>query len=185
MIFSLPCCANSGQYVADPLFVIEPAARVGEGERHGGQTLGGRVDDHHGVLLPRLAGLLVPNAAPQVDDLLAAMIGAAGAAQLTSPGEVLGKRLAHAFKAAADVPVNPRRSEASMGKLLRGLRLILSATTSNCFTSSRLHSRTSVTPIARALESPSERASRERNRGTMRRVVTSPHCDAERIVASG
>ena len=86
-----------------PLFVIEPAARVGEGERHRGQALGGRVDDHHGVLLPRLAGLLVANAAPEVDDLLAAVIDTAGAAQLSAPGEVLGERLAHRLEATTDV----------------------------------------------------------------------------------
>ena len=103
MIFSLPCCANSGQYAGDPLFVVEPAAGVGEGQGHGGQALGGRVDDDHGVLLPRLARLLVADAAPEVDDLLAAVIGAAGAAQLAPPSEVLGKRLAHGLKAAADV----------------------------------------------------------------------------------
>ena len=79
---SLPCCANSGQYVRHPLVVVEPAAGVGDGERHGGQALRRRVDDHHGVLLPRLARLLVANAAPEIDDLLAAVVGAARAAQL-------------------------------------------------------------------------------------------------------
>ena len=49
---------------------------------------------------------LVADAAPQVDDLLAAVIGAAGAAQLTASSEVLGKRLAHCLKARADVPLN-------------------------------------------------------------------------------
>jgi hypothetical protein len=42
-----------------PFFVVEPSAGVGDRQRHRGQALGGRVDDHHGVLLPRLAGLLV------------------------------------------------------------------------------------------------------------------------------
>ena len=79
---------------------------MGDGERHRGQALGGRVDDHHGVLLPRLARLLVADAAPEVDDLLAAVIGAAGAAQLAAPGEVLGKRLAHGLEAAADVSLD-------------------------------------------------------------------------------
>ena len=69
---------------ADPFFVVEPSARVRDGERHRGQALGGRVDDHHRVLLPGLAGPLVPNAAPQVDDLLAAVKGTAGSAQLAS-----------------------------------------------------------------------------------------------------
>ena len=48
--------------------------------------------------------LLVANAAPEVDDLLAALIGAAGAAQLPAPCEVVGKRLAHGLETAADVP---------------------------------------------------------------------------------
>ena len=43
---------------AHPFFVVEPSPRVGDGQRHRGQALGRRVDDHHGVLLPRLAGLL-------------------------------------------------------------------------------------------------------------------------------
>ncbi len=58
---------------AHPLFVVEPAAGVGDGQRHRGQALGRRVDDHHRVLLPRLAGLLVSDTAPEVDDLLAAV----------------------------------------------------------------------------------------------------------------
>ena len=98
-----------GPVRGDPLFVVEPAARVGEGEGHGGQALRGRVDEHHGVLLPRLARPLVPDAAPEVDDLLAAEIGAAGAAQLTPPREVLDERLAHRLEAAADVPVDVLR----------------------------------------------------------------------------
>ena len=98
MIRSLPCCANSGQYCAHAFLVVEPPARVRDGQRHRGQALGGRVDDHHGVLLPRLASLLVPDAAPQVDDFLAGTIGAAGAAQFAPPSEVLGEGLAHASK---------------------------------------------------------------------------------------
>ena len=74
---------------AHPFLVVEPAAGVGDRQRHRGQPLGGRVDDDHGVLLPRLAGLLVSDAAPEVNDLLAAMIGTAGAAQLPAASEVL------------------------------------------------------------------------------------------------
>ena len=58
-----------------PLFVVEPAAGVGERQGHGRQALRGRVDDDHRVLLPRLARLLVADAAPEVDDLLAVVIG--------------------------------------------------------------------------------------------------------------
>ena len=86
-----------------PLFVVEPAARVGECQGHGRQALRGRVDDDHRVLLPRLARLLVANAAPEIDDLLAVVIGTAGATQLAASLEVLGKRLAHRLEAATDV----------------------------------------------------------------------------------
>jgi thiol-disulfide isomerase/thioredoxin len=88
------------------LFVIEPAARVGKRERHSGQTLRGRVHHHHGVLLPGLTGVLVSNAAPQVNDLLATLIGTAGAAQFTPPNEVLYESLAYCLEATADVPLN-------------------------------------------------------------------------------
>jgi hypothetical protein len=79
---------------------------VGDGERHGGQTLRGRVDHHHRVLLPGLTRLLVPSAAPQVDHLFAAVIGAAGAAQFSPPSEVLDERLAHHLKARLDLSLN-------------------------------------------------------------------------------
>ena len=49
---------------AHPLFVVEPAARVGDGERHRGQALGRRVDDDHGVSLPRLARLACSECRP-------------------------------------------------------------------------------------------------------------------------
>ncbi len=92
-----------GPVPGDPLFVVEPAAGVGDREGHRGQALGGRVDEHHGVPLPRLACPLVANTAPEVDDLLAVVIGTAGATQLTASSKVLGKRLAHRLKAATDV----------------------------------------------------------------------------------
>jgi len=91
---------------AYPLFVVEPSARVGNGERHRGQPLCGRVDQRHRVLLPRLTGPLVTNPAPQVDDFLAALKGTAGSAQLASAIKVLDERLAHSLKAEADVPLN-------------------------------------------------------------------------------
>ena len=91
---------------AHPLVVVEPAARMGEGQRHRGQALGGRVDEDHGVLLPRLARLLVADAAPEIDDLLAPVVRAAGAAQLAASREVLRKGVAHAFEAGTDVSFN-------------------------------------------------------------------------------
>jgi hypothetical protein len=39
------------------------------------------MDHHHRVLFPVLIGMLVPNAAPEVDDLLAVDKRAAGTAQ--------------------------------------------------------------------------------------------------------
>ena len=86
-----------------PLFVVEPPSRVGEREGHRGQALGGRVDDHHGVLLPRLARPLVSNTAPQVDDLLAAVVHAAGAAEFVASSEVVVKGLAHGLEPGTDV----------------------------------------------------------------------------------
>ncbi len=55
----------------DPLFIVDPAARVSDGQGHRGQALAGRVDDHHRVFFPGLARLLVADAAPEIDDLLA------------------------------------------------------------------------------------------------------------------
>jgi hypothetical protein len=68
--------------------------------------LGADVDDHHGVLFPRLACLLVPNTAPEVDDLLAAMISTSGSAQLSAASEVVSKCLVHGLKAMTDVSLN-------------------------------------------------------------------------------
>ena len=101
--------------LAHPLFVVEPAPRVGDGERHGGQALGGRVDEDHGVLLPRLARLLVSNTAPQVDDLLATVKGAASSAQLATPKKVISERFANGFEAWADVPLD---SKADIGRCM-------------------------------------------------------------------
>src|SRR3954447_1233368 len=56
---------------ADALFVVEPSARVGDRERHCGKPFGGGMNDHHRVLLPRITGLLVSNAAPEIDGYLA------------------------------------------------------------------------------------------------------------------
>ena len=50
----------------------------------------------------------VPQTAPQVDHFPAAVIGTAGAAEFTPPGEVLGKRLTHRVEARADVPLHFR-----------------------------------------------------------------------------
>ena len=89
-----------------PLLVVEPAAGVRERQRHGCQALGGRVDDDHRVPFPGFARLLVADAAPEIDDFLAAMIGTAGTTQFTASREVLGKRLAHRFETTTDVSLH-------------------------------------------------------------------------------
>src|SRR5579864_2394061 len=88
------------------LFIVEPTTRVCDGERHRREAFRGGVDDDHGVLLPRLARLLVSDTAPQVDDVLASVKGAARSADLASPNEVLSEHLAHGLEAEADVPLN-------------------------------------------------------------------------------
>ena len=50
VICSLPCCANSGQYLQTGALVVDPAARMGDGQRHRRQALRGRVDQDHGVV---------------------------------------------------------------------------------------------------------------------------------------
>jgi hypothetical protein len=95
-----------GPVPAYALVVVEPAAGMSDGHRHCGQPLGGRVDDHHAVPLPRVACPFVPDPAPQVDDLRSAVVSAAGAAQLVSSGEVLHERVAHGLEAATDMAFN-------------------------------------------------------------------------------
>ncbi len=92
-----------GPVPGDSFFVVEPAAGVGDRERHRGEALRGGVDEHHRVPLPRLARLLVPGTAPEVDDLLAVVIDTAGATNFTPSGKVLSERLAHCLEAATDV----------------------------------------------------------------------------------
>src|SRR6185369_17715885 len=97
----LPLLGELGPVGADALLVIEPAAGMGDRESHRRQALGCRIDDDHRVFQPRLAGRLVSHAAPQVDDLLPALIDATGAAQFMPPREIPGERVAHGFEAGA------------------------------------------------------------------------------------
>src|SRR5262249_22159754 len=60
------------------------------------------VDEHHRVALPRLARLLVSNPAPQIDDPLSLIVGAACAAQLMPVLEVPNERSANRFETLAD-----------------------------------------------------------------------------------
>jgi len=86
------------------LFVIEPAARMRQRQRHRRQALGRRVDENHGVFLPGLAGRLVAHAAPQVDDLPAPVVHATRAAQFVAQGEIVGECIAHGLEARTHVP---------------------------------------------------------------------------------
>ena len=104
-----PLLRELGPVPGHPLFVIEPAPRVREGERHRGQTLRGRVDDHHRVLLPGLAGLLVADAAPQIDDLLAAVIDTTGATELTPSVRSFQRTPRDRLEATTDVTVDLRQ----------------------------------------------------------------------------
>ncbi len=87
----------------DPLLVVEPPSRMRNGQRHCGQPLGGRMDDHHRVRLPWVTCVLVPDSAPQIDDFLAVLIHTARAAQLAAPFEVLLERIPHLLESGADV----------------------------------------------------------------------------------
>src|SRR5688572_16367409 len=91
-------------------------------QRHRGQAFGRRIDDHHGVAFPWLPRDLVPDAAPQVDDLLAAHIGADPTTELSSMAEVLNEHIAHGLETAGhgafndvncghDVPPTPRAAD--------------------------------------------------------------------------
>ena len=107
----------------DAFLVVEPAPGMGERQRHRRQALGGRVDENHGVLFPRLAGRLVPHTAPQVNDLLAPVVHATGAAQFVAPGEILSERIAHGLKARAYMPPISMRCDAFMGGALFPVKL--------------------------------------------------------------
>jgi len=96
-----------------------------ERQRHRGQALGGRVDDRHGALLPRLSGLSASNTAPEVDDLLAAMIGTAGAAELVPVREVVGEGLADGFEPATDASLYLLRCDQRHGSSSVGGDLVL------------------------------------------------------------
>jgi len=111
-----------GPVGGDAVVVVEPAARVRHGERHGGHALGSRIDQGHGVLFPGGVRRLVAYAAPQVDHLFAAAVDAAGAAELIAKGEVLDKRIPHGLKAFAREPVDLGRRRSLFGHDIASLR---------------------------------------------------------------
>src|SRR5262249_3986120 len=97
----------------------QPVPRVRNGERHRGKPFGGGMHDDHRVPLPRLARPPVPDAAPEVDDFPAAPIRATRAAQLVTPGEVLGKRVESRLAAAFGLALNVRIADAEGRSVLR------------------------------------------------------------------
>ena len=70
------------------LVVVEPAARVGQRERHRREPLRGRVHEHERVLLPRRPVARVADAAPEVHHLLAAHVRGDRPAELAALVEV-------------------------------------------------------------------------------------------------
>jgi hypothetical protein len=62
--------------------------------------------DDHRVCFPGVGRLLVANAAPEIDDLHAPVIRAAGTGQLVAAFEILCERLSHAFESASDMPLD-------------------------------------------------------------------------------
>src|SRR5262249_17573712 len=91
---------------ADTLIVIQPAARVGNSERHRRHALGSRIDQSLRVFLPRLTSRFIPNTAPKVNDLFTSVIHTTGRANLAPLREILGKRFAYCFVSGICKPVN-------------------------------------------------------------------------------
>ena len=97
-----------GPVARDRRVVVEPAARVRHGQRHRGEALGGRHDDDHRVLVPRLVAVGRAAATPQIDDLLAAPVRSDRGADLAAFGEVALELGAHLLEARSDEPVDVR-----------------------------------------------------------------------------
>jgi hypothetical protein len=76
------------------------------GHPHRGHTLGRGKDQHQGIFLPRLTGHVVAYAAPQVDDLLSAIVDRAGCAQFSALGKIAGKLLAYGLKPGRNRPMS-------------------------------------------------------------------------------
>ena len=95
----LALLSELGPIHAHALFVIEPTPRVGNGKCHGGEALGGRVRAPSCPTLPRLAGLLCADPAPQVHDLLRRGGTRTRAAQFPSASKFSAKTLALHFEA--------------------------------------------------------------------------------------
>jgi hypothetical protein len=77
-----------GPVARHALVVVEPAARVGERERHRCEPLRGRVHEHKCVLAPRLVTAGVAHPAPEIHHRVPAHVCRAGRAELVALGEV-------------------------------------------------------------------------------------------------
>ena len=70
--------------ICDARVVVEPAARMRQGQSHRRHAFGQRKDDNHCVLLPWIARRCIARAGPKIDDLLTIMIDAAHTAKLAT-----------------------------------------------------------------------------------------------------
>ena len=77
----------------------------------------------------------VSHTAPEIDDLLAALVHTAGAAQLMAPSEVLGERVAHALESRAHVSFDVTASPGGRGHYRA---LFVSSLGRRCHTTSRV-----------------------------------------------
>ena len=110
MIAPLAVLREIGPVLGDPSVVVDPAARVGDGDRHRRQTLGRRVDDDQRVLVPRLVAVGCAAATPEVDHLLATPVRGDGGADLAALDEVAVELLTHFLEARSDATAAVRRA---------------------------------------------------------------------------
>ena len=134
---ALAVLGELGPVLGDRRVVVDPAARVRDGNRHRRQTLGRRVDDDHRVLVPRCVAGGRAAATPQVDHLLATPVRSDGGADLAALDEVAIELGTHLLEARSDPtavircapdnfgmhmtpPTNPRFSCAPLPTLMEG-----------------------------------------------------------------
>ena len=96
--------------LGDRCLVIDPAARVRDGDRHRRETLGGRVDDDQGVLVPRCVPAQRAAAIPQIDHLPATPIRGDGSADLAPLREVALELNTYLLEALSDPTAVVRRA---------------------------------------------------------------------------
>lgn len=84
--------------------IVQPAARIGDGQRQCGQAFRSRHKDDRRVLVPGGLDIGIASTAPKVDDLLAAPICGHRSADLAAFCEIARERGANALEAAGNVP---------------------------------------------------------------------------------